>query len=697
MSGISCVLYSGIYEVLVEYLDYEDVYELALVSVEWGNYLGGSFMRYWQKASTNMFGLRFDLVKLLADEVAMKNKNEEFEKINHSRNTKSWFGYFELLSTSELGMFLINQKKANKVLQALLYKLKVELNSANSFFSMQNLSNLEGDIAFNKFIQDYSANVSEALTYPCKFLKEKKLKDNFISGKDLASIGLTSFTRIELDFGGLGKGYLWDMEVTSVTSQNVILRSEFQIKDVPYWDLGKLMMEYIAVWGIVNENEHVLLYHHKNPFHNADDGVQPNSNSYQTLILSNGTKISDLNGINYFLSSLSSFAGIEMSIDDQLSMITIYVTLQVVFILENLRKHLSSSSKSLLYSNKQTKSIQNLERCNINANYQFKENLVTSSNTVEYIEQENMSLEDSHVLTGKCNVKGDSGYDFLDIECEYDNVSTQESLFFSEDESDAPEGNFIVLQPSKSSSLSLSVYCRDRFEQNPLIKDQKTYQIHSFLSFKQKLMSSVPYKFINNRYTRSHYNIELQLMDTRASIPLYLYGDLEPSIGGKSLDFAELRVYFGRNYPNSSFIKTNCLYQAGISVIDKATGEIVFSLVFPKSKSYYDKRTVSSKSRRLLKLCSYSRVYSTQVPVVDPPSQLTNMPESVFSKLEILIHPQKSTIGKISELSISLNVKECLALFPVKKFKRFLSLQGFQSQDQYKRKINSPIKSIQKY
>ncbi|KAL3127366.1 hypothetical protein CHM_6g160 [Cryptosporidium hominis] len=692
MSGISCILYSGIYEVLVEYLDYEDVYELALLSVEWGNYLGGAFIRYWKRASTHIFGFRFDLIRVFADKMFMDTKDKEFENIIHSRNIKSWFEYFEFLTTSELRTLLINQKKMNKVLQDLLVKLKVELNPTNSYFSIQNSSNFEGNIGFNKFIQDYTKNISEALTYPCRPINEQNFKDH-INSKDTNSTGLTSFNRIELDFGGLGKGYLWDMEITSITSQNIILKSEFQIEDIPYWDIGQLMIEYIAVWGIINEDDHLLLYHHKNPFHKTDDRIHQNSNNYQTLILANGTKISNLNGINYFLSSLSSFAGIEMSINEQLSRITIYITLQVVFILENLKSHFSSNTKSFLYSNKQT-SIQDSKRYNINVNFQFKENVHTCSNTVEYIEQNYMHLEDYHLSTEKYNSKEDSDFNLLDTECEYDNVSTQESLFLSEDEFDPFEGNLTIL-PS-SLSLSVSSY-KNHLESNPSIEEQTKYRVPSFLSFKPKFMYSIPFKCNENKYSRSYYNIELQLMDTRASIPLYLYGDLEPFIESKSMDFVELRVYFGRNYPNSSFIKTNCLYQAGISVIDKTNGEIVFSLVFPKSKSYYDRRVVSSKSKRLLKLCSYSRVYSTQVPVVDPPSQLANMPESVFSKLEILIHPQKSTVGKVSELSISLNVKECLALFPIKKFKRFLRLQGFQSQDQYKRKINSPIKNIHKY
>ncbi|EAK87342.1 hypothetical protein [Cryptosporidium parvum Iowa II] len=690
MSDISCILYSGIYEVLVEYLDYEDVYELALLSVEWGNYLGGTFIRYWKRASTHIFGLRFDLIRVLTDKMFMDTKDKEFENIIHSRNIKSWFEYFEFLTTSELRTLLINQKKMNKVLHDLLVKLKVELNPTNSYFSIQNSSNFEGNIGFNKFIQDYTRNISEALTYPFRPINKQNSKDH-INSKDTNSTEFTSFNRIELDFGGLGKGYLWDMEITSITSQNIILKSEFQIEDIPYWDIGQLMIEYIAVWGIINEDDHLLLYHHKNPFHKTDDRIHQNSNNYQTLILEHGTKISNLNGINYFLSSLSSFAGIEMSINEQLSRITIYITLQVVFILENLKNHFSSNTKSFLYSNKQTKSIQDSERCNIIDNFQFKENIHTCSNTVEYIEENYMHLEDYHLSTEKYNSKEDSDFNLLDIECEYDNISTQESLFLSEDEFDPFEGNLTLLPSSSVSSY------KDHLESNPSIEKQTKYWVPSFLSFKPKFMYSIPFKCNENKYSRSYYNIELQLMDTRASIPLYLYGDLEPFIESKSMDFVELRVYFGRNYPNSSFIKTNCLYQAGISVIDKTNGEIVFSLVFPKSKSFYDRRVVSSKSKRLLKLCSYSRVYSTQVPVVDPPSQLTNMPESVFSKLEILIHPQKSTVGKVSELSISLNVKECLALFPIKKFKRFLRLQGFQSQDQYKRKINSPIKNIHKY
>ncbi|KAK9171843.1 hypothetical protein CmeUKMEL1_17760 [Cryptosporidium meleagridis] len=691
MADILCVLYSGIYEVLVEYLDYKDVYELALLNVEWGNYIGGTFIRYWKRASTHVFGLRFDLIRALADEISMDTNDEEFENNTHSRKIKSWFEYFEFLSTSELRTLLINQKKINMVLQDLLVKLKVELNSANSYFSIQNSSNFEGNIGFNQFFQNYTKNVSEALAHPYRIINEQNFKDH-INSEDTSSTGLTSFDRIELDFGGLGKGYLWDMEITSITSQNITLKSEFQIEDIPSWDIGQLMIEYIAVWGIINKDDHLLLYHHKNPFHKSDDRIHQNCNSYQSLILANGTRISNLNGINYFLSSLSSFAGIEMSINEQLSKITTYITLQVVFILENLNNCFSLNSKGFLYSNKQTKSIQDSERNNINDNFQFKENIHTFCNTLDCKERNYMHLEDYHLLTKKYNSKEDSDFNLPDIECEYDNVSTQESLFLSEDEFDPFEGNLTVL----SSSLSVSSY-KDHLESNLSIEKQAKYHLPSFLSFKSKFMHSIPYTCNENKCSRSYYNIELQLMDTRASIPLYLYGDLEPFIESKSMDFVELRVYFGRNYPNSSFIKTNCLYHAGISVIDKTNGEIVFSLVFPKSKSYYDRRVVSSKSKRLLKLCSYSRVYSTQVPVVDPPSQLTNIPESVFSKLEILIHPLKSTVGKVSELSISLNVKECLALFPIKKFKRFLRLQGFQSQDQYKRKINSPIKNIHKY
>lgn len=674
MSGISCILYSGIYEILVEYLDYEDVYELALLSVEWGNYLGGSFIRYWQKASTNKFGFRFDLVRVLADR-AVSNKDELDDIGTSSRNIKSWFGYFEFLNTSELGMFLINQKRTNKVLQALLYNLKVELNSANSSFSLQNSSSLKGVFAFSKLIE-YNANKSdinffETLPYTCDFLKEKKLKDDLINDKDRAFFGLISFNKIELDFGGLGKGYLWDMEVISITSQNVVLKSELQIEDIPCWDIGKVIMEYIAVWGLVNENEHVLLYHHKNPFHKVNDGIQLSSNCH-TLILSNGTKISDLNGINYFLSNLSSFAGIEMSVNEKLSKITIYVTLQVVFILENLRNHLSSSSKCLLHTNMQIRSIQDSETCSVSMSH-FKENIITNCNTFQDMQQDDVFLSANNMLMGKCKVKEHSNND----------------LFLSEDEDDTLNENHVILTSSSPVSY------KDKLESKLLIKEQNNSYKSSFISFRPK-SKLIPFKYMNNRYSKSYYNIELQLMDTRASIPLYLYGDLEPTIGNINKDFAELRVYFGRNYPSSNYIKTNCLYQAGISVIDKATGEIVFSLVFPKSKSYYDKRTVS-KSRRLLKLCSYSRVYTTQVPIIDPPSKLTNMPESVFSKLEIVIHPQKSSLGEVSELSVSLNVQECLALFPVKKFKRFLSLQGFQSQDQHKRRINSPIKNIQKY
>ncbi|OII72915.1 uncharacterized protein cubi_02146 [Cryptosporidium ubiquitum] len=687
MPGISCILYSGIYEVLVEYLDCEDVYELALLSVEWGHYLGGSFIRYWQKASTDKFGFRFDLVKVLVDGVA-KN-NDEFEDFGNSRSIKSWFGYFEFLNTSELGMFLFNQKKINEVLQVLLYKLKFELNSANSCFSIQNSSNLESVFAFNKFIENNTSrsnnHVSEASPFTCEFWKEHKLKDVFINGKDEIFFGLTSFSNIELDFGGLGKGYIWDMEVNSITSQNIVLKSEFQIEDIPYWDIGKVIMEYIAVWGLFNENEHVLLYHHKNPFHKIDNGIQL-SNNCHALLLSNGNKISDLNGINYFLSSLSSFAGIEMSINEALSKITIYITLQVVFILENLKNHFSSNSKNLLNSNKPIKSIQDSDKCNINVD--FKENINTNNNIIEGIQQDNMYLGvNNDVLAEKYKTKEYSNYDFLDFEYEYDNLLTQKSLLLLEDGDHTLDENHII----PSSSLT----CRDKLDSNLLRNEHSQRHKPSLLSFRPKL-KLIPFKLMNNRYTKSYYNIELQLMDTRASIPLYLYGDLEPAGGSTNKNFAELRVYFGRNYPNSSYIKTNCLYQAGISVIDKATGEIVFSLVFPKSKSYYDRRTIS-KSRRLLKLCSYSRVYSTQVPVIDPPSQLTNMPESVFSKLEILIHPHKSSLGKVSELSVSLNLQECLALFPVKKFKKFLSLQGFQSHDQYKRRINSPIKNIQKY
>ncbi|KAJ1609984.1 hypothetical protein OIY81_2185 [Cryptosporidium canis] len=669
MSAVSGILHSGIYELLVEYLDYEDVYELALVSVEWGKYLGGSFVRYWRRASTSLFGLRFDLARMLCSGVA--GSHEELARVGRSARITSWFAYFEFLSTSELGKFLIRQKRMSEILQGLLYNLKVELNSANSRFVLQNSASLCDDVTFIKSIQEYGKKVASSdipvlsgihpKLHACESAREGGAgQEDFSPVKERQQLSdYARFSRIELDLGGLGKEYMWSMEVASITSQHVILKSELMIEDIPRWEAARLIVEYIAVWGLVNERDHILLYHHKNPFHGTENAARENGNC-QTL---SSSSIADLRGINYFLSSLSSFAGVEMSINEALSKITVYITIQVVVILESLQDYLASSSDGSLLYDKQLKSIQNPRVCD---------------GTHQDLE------EDDYIFAGEHTRDKNQDHDIMNYEHDFDNVSTQESLLLSEDEMD-------TLDSLACPSLP---HC-DRLELRPPKEWYHCLPPSSYPSFGHKSKSE-SLAFANNGCSGSYYNIELQLMDTRASIPLYLYGDLEPTSRVSSRGFADLRVHFGRSYPNSSLIKTNCLYQAGVSVIEKATGETVFSLVFPKSKSYYDKRAFS-RSKRLLKLCSYSRVYGTQVPIIDPPSRLTNTPESVFTKLELLIHPHKNTIGQISELNVSLNLQECLSLFPVKKFKRFLTLQGFHSHDLHKRRINSPIKNIQKY
>lgn len=683
MADIACILHCGIYEVLVEYLDYDDVYELALVNSEWGSYLGGSFARYWQKASTEMFGLRFDLARILYNGMIVGYYGGEPEKESGERRgcvdqhgrVKSWFAYFEFLKTSELRRFLVSQRKTNKFLQSLLSNLKADLSFVNSRFALQNSASLDGEVCFVKSVQEYGRSTASS--------REVSVVSRS-GGKYGVSAGPTSFDRVELDFGGLGRGYLWDMEVVVVTSQNVVLRSELHVDDIPHWDTGQQIMEYIAVWGLVGETNHVLLYHHRNPFHRAAGGDRAQPGGYGSRVPASPgrVKILDLKGIHYFLSSLASFAGIEMNFNEALSKMTVYVTLQVVVILDNLRsRHLLSGIECPIYSRKKTVSVaQNSEVCRPSES--LKEDEVETGDGHSYWRGNKMS-------------KDQRSGDLADFEWECGrHVSTQKSLFFSEGE----EGN--ILESCRSVVTSSSLQHKDQLES--CSRDEPDGFPEEGLShpgFGRK-PGSAPPRLVSSRCVRSHYNIELQLMDTRASIPLYLYGDLEPASGGDSgIDFAKLRVCFGRKYPSSSLIKTNCLYQAGISVIDKSTGEVVFSLIFPKSKSYYDRRMIS-KSKRLLKLCSYSRVYGTQVPMVDPPSRLASMPESILSKLEILIYPQKSpAVGKVSELSVSLNVQECLALFPARKFTKFLRLQGLHSHDhQHKRRVSSsPIKSIQKH
>lgn len=687
MADISCILHCGIYEEFVEHLDYEDVYELALVNSEWGKYLGGSFARYWQKASTETFGLRFDLARILYNGMVGDGGGEAEEGrrgcVDESGRVRSWFAYFEFMKTSELGRFLVSQKKTNKVLQGLLYNLKADLSFANSRFALQNSASLDGEVSFVKSVQEYgksTASGKEVLEAPDT--GGELLQGSRGGAGDGASAGLTSFDRVELDFGGLGRGYLWDMEVVSITSQNVVLRSELQTEDIPHWDAGQSIIEYVAVWGLLNETDHVLLYHHRNPFHRiaGEDGAQPGGDSSRVSVLPGAAKISDLKGIHYFLSSLGSFAGIEVDVNETLSKMTIYVTLQVVVILESLRScHLLSGSHSRKHwGRRRVESIQDLE----------------TGGRLRW-------------RRSKANVDSRSSGP-ADLECGCGDVSAQESSFSRcsrEEEGGVLDGH----HPGVDSSF---LQCEDRFEECCLFSGSEGEEDEEVEEQKETETETeadpdfgpstrpAPPRPISSKCSGSYYNIELQLMDTMASIPMYLYGDLEPASGRDlSRDFAELRVCFGRNYPSSSLIKTNRLYQAGISVIDKATGEIVFSLVFPKSKSYYDRRVLST-SRRFLKLCSYSRVYGTQVPVIDPPSKLASAPESVFSKLEILIHPQKSpAVGKVLELSVSLNMHECLALFPARKFRKFLRLQGLQPHfHQHKRRTSSsPIKSIQKH
>ncbi|KAF7458460.1 hypothetical protein HWI79_924 [Cryptosporidium felis] len=616
MVGVLEVLYTGIYEVLIEFLDLEDVHELTSVSLEWRRFLGGSFQRFWRRASVHKFGLRFDLVRILED--CKYILEEGVEQRPRGLTVKNWFSYFDILSSSDLSKFLINQRKINMSLVKLLYTLKIEGNTANTRFALQNSPNIGAVIDsvgslggyFEKFLplSDYS----ERVTSICEILRENdKTVGDFNSEESVKG-----FSKIELDLGGLGRGYLWEMNVVSVTSQSILVRSEFHLDDLPYWDTGKILIEYVAVWGLIRGKEHLLLYHHKNPFHN---NFQSQSiPQYSALMLPDNAITSNFDGINYFMSNLGSFAGIEMSFDDKSSKFTIYVTLQVSIIMESLSRYLSNSCD--LYR---------LERSKSNESQENEANF---------------------------------GEDLSYLDFELENTSTQDSFPFSEDENFPipPGGESQDQDPSGAFELTLP--------------------------------------FLAVAAPKSKYNIELQLMDGGANIPMYLYGDLEPISRKLNTDFAELRVHFGKSYPNSSLIKTNCLYQAGLSIIDKLTGEIVLSMVFPRSKSYYEKRN-TSKSRRLLRFCSYARIYGVHVPIIDPPSFLTTKPESVLSKLEILIRPHRNnSLGKISELSLYLNVQECMALFPVKKLKRFLKTQCYQFQEsQNKRKLNSPIKRIHKH
>ncbi|KAK6589611.1 putative apicomplexan-specific [Cryptosporidium xiaoi] len=662
------IIYGGLYYNLVEYLDIDDVYELALINDVWRFFLGHSFQKYWEKASINIFGLRYDLLKVIY------------------RYNYSWFSYYEYLINSDLRVFLANQKKVNKMLLGILNNLKFDDNDVNTLFSLQNRPTYD----------EIDSNQSLAILGNTKFSNLIVRNNNYYINKENNIIIKNYIEKIELDLGGLGKGYLLEMKITSITSQNIVLTSECKLDDIPYWNIGKMLIEYIAVWGIVGENDYILLYHHKNPFHkknsikdlfvnNSSQGSSvssfdneniPSLSQSLSLSLYNSqtsflslsyykSKQSNLGGINYFLSNISGFAGLDMKIDEIQNKIKIDITVQTNLILSNIIQNIYSKTEIDKMDDSNHKDLKE-ESYEASINDEIKSTQDTANNSDDEDNDLNIAVCNNHDTNMNNNV-----------------ISNLESSF--------------------------------------LLK--KTVLPHySSFNNSRLLFSSPP-----------NLNIELQLKDNISGVPLYIYGEILNTcnkvydVNGsdnvnintnvylshntntlnsdniyieKNNDgFRDIRFSFRNN--NSSLIKVNCLYDIGISIIDKLTGEVVLNISFPKSKSYYEKRCNNQKYKKLLKLCSFSRIYGTHVPIIDPPYCLADKPESVLSKLEMLID-DKNTFGRISEVNISLNMNECKTLLSSKKFKRIFGYSNNSSNinsnfgTDNKRKPTSPIKKIYK-
>ncbi|KAH8740823.1 hypothetical protein FG386_003062 [Cryptosporidium ryanae] len=643
------IVYGGLYYKLVEYLNIDDVYELASLNDVWKFFLGHSFQTYWEKASVSTFGLRYDLLRVVY------------------RYNYSWFSYYEYLINSDLRVFLANQRNVNKMLLGILNNLKFDNNEVNTLFSLQNRS-INDDISSKQsLVIQGNTKFCDVITRNCNYHLNKE-----------SNITIKNYIeKIQLDLGGLGNGYLLDMKIASITSQNIVLTSECKLEDIPYWNIGKMLIEYIAVWGIVNEDDYILLYHHKNPFHNkknefklfengysvqdlsvSSSGSTNNSSSSQSLSLSLYDSLSflrlpylkhkqgNLGGINYFLSNISGFAGLDMKIDDIQNRIKIDITVQTNQVLSNVIQNIYSKNNDIKEENDDIKSTQD-----------------TANNNEDENEDLNITIYSNNSYNNNIN-SGDK------------------------------------------SNLEFS-----------LLPRKITIPRYSFLENSRLLFSSPPYL-----------NIELQLKDNISGVPLYIYGEIldskiydmnslnnfciNPNINLSyntnilnndnvqiekiKNEFRKMRFSFTKN--DSSLIKINCLYDIGISIIDKLTGEIVLNICFPKSKSYYERKSNNQKYRKLLKLCSFSRIYGTHVPIVDPPYCLANKPESILSKLEILIDNDKNAFGRISEASILLNMHECKTLLPSKKFKRIFGYNNhnISSNSDSKKKSTSPIKKIYK-
>ncbi|KAL7066428.1 hypothetical protein ACR3K2_31230 [Cryptosporidium serpentis] len=545
MTHFSSILYTGIYNILIDLLGLDDVLELTLISKDWRSLLGDMNQKYWYKVSIQKFGLRI-----------------EFLVFNKQVN---WYSYFRCLNYSYLCKFLQNQNKYNGILLNSLKDVIVEHSSMCEPSFSQERDYTFKDILYCK----QESNLEEIDTINNRYIDE-----NLIYRK---------LKRIELDLGGLGNGYIWNMEVLSITSQNIILKAECIQSKIPNWEMGQIIMGYIAVWGVISEDNYILLYHHKNPFHDY-------------LINTEDTNSSNLYGMKYFMSPISVFAGLQIILEKSKDKITFLITLHATQMIETIYEYMSSIQT------------QNNRYCDSSVLLYFSDysECVKNVNEIQY----NFSKDISNKYIKSIN-----------INCL--NITKNETLFLQE--------------------------------------------------------------------TSSLY-IQLQISDQGYNPPQYIYGILKCK--HTSSNFTHLEAYISLN-KQSNIIDMTQFYDIGVAIIDSSTGETVLGIAFPRMCSYYNKKY--RKSKKVVILYSFSRLYGTHVPIIDPPCFLTCKPNSILTRLEVIILPKKNKFGRIAKVKISLNIQECKALLSYKRFKRIIGLSyGSQVNTLNNRKPNSPKKFIEK-
>ncbi|EEA05795.1 uncharacterized protein CMU_028050 [Cryptosporidium muris RN66] len=545
MVHFSSILYTGIYNILIDHLGLDDVLELTLINKDWKLLLGDMNQKYWYKVAIQKFGLRV-----------------EFLVFNKQIN---WYSYFRCLNYSYLCKFLQNQNKYNEILLNSLKDVIVEHSRMCGFSFVQEQDYTFKDILYCK---------QESYLEETNTINNRCIDENLLYRK---------LKRIELDLGGLGNGYIWNMEVLSITSQNITLKAECIQSRIPNWEMGQIIMGYIAVWGVVNEDNYILLYHHKNPFHNY-------------LINTENINSSNLYGMKYFMSPISVFAGLQIILEKSEDKITFLITLHTTQIIETIYDYMTSIQT------------QNNRYCDSSVLLYFSDYSEYMKNINEIQYKFSTDISNKHIKS---------------ININHPNITKNETPLFLQE-------------------------------------------------------------------TNSLY-IQLQIMDQRYN-PQYIYGILKCK--HISSNFTHLEAYINLN-KQSNIIDMTQFYDIGVAIIDSSNGETVLGIIFPKMCSYYNKKY--KKSKKVVILYSFSRLYGTHVPIIDPPCFLTCKPNSILTRLEVIILPKKNKFGRIAKVKISLNIQECKALLSYKRFKRIIGL-SYNSQVNLlnNRKPNSPKKFIEK-